>query len=390
MHNAVVRFTLVALLIATGIGAAVFATSLQTRIEQLASRERDVASHLDRIATSVVEIGSAQQVYVVPGPHDPLMQRVSAVLGQLANETSALLSMVQSEDATRSVQAIAEAVGTLATIDDRARQNVQLGQELMASDLIANEAGPLASSMIAQVARVRAAEARALADAREGFVRQFWGTLGAVSLLWTLGLIVMARTRSAPTSTAKEPVTDAPMPPDEVTLEVEPAETATAIDLTAAAQICADISRLPTAERLPDVLGRAASVLDASGIILWMSAGEELFPVVSHGYDTGMLSRLRPIGRRTDNATASAWRTGQVRTVAGDGESNGAIVAPMFAADHCAGVLAAEVRHAREQDPTAQAVTSIFAAQLGAVIVPWPAPSVAAPSPPDSLSSIAS
>ncbi|HEV8262168.1 MAG TPA: GAF domain-containing protein, partial [Burkholderiales bacterium] len=196
------------------------------------------------------------------------------------------------------------------------------------------------------------------------------------------------RSESAPAS--EEPVTGLPTPLDQVTIEVEPAAKSEAIDLTAAAQICADISRLATAERLPDVLGRAASVLDASGIVLWMSAGEELFPVVAHGYDTGMMSRLGPIGRRADNATALAWRTGQVRTVAGDGGSNGAIVAPMFAAERCAGVLAAEVRHAREQDPTAQAVTSIFAAQLGAVIVPWPAPSVAAPPATDSLSSIAS
>ena len=44
--------------------------------------------------------------------------------------------------------------------------------------------------------------------------------------------------------------------------------------------------------------------------------------------------------------------------------SNGAIVAPMFGPDTCIGVLAAEVRHGREQDASTRAVTMMVAAQL--------------------------
>ena len=57
----------------------------------------------------------------------------------------------------------------------------------------------------------------------------------------------------------------------------------------------------------------------------------------------------------------------------GDLVSNGAIVAPMFGPDRCVGVLAAEVRHGREQDAATQAVTIMIAAQLATVIGAWPA-----------------
>ena len=57
--------------------------------------------------------------------------------------------------------------------------------------------------------------------------------------------------------------------------------------------------------------------------------------------------------------------------------SNGAIVAPMFAPDTCIGVVAAEVRHGREQDPSTRAVTTMVAAQLATVLGAWPSASPA-------------
>ena len=67
---------------------------------------------------------------------------------------------------------------------------------------------------------------------------------------------------------------------------------------------------MTTPAALPALLGRAAQVLDASGVILWISAGEQLFPVMGHGYDRNVMTRLAPIPRDAKNATAAAWRTG--------------------------------------------------------------------------------
>jgi hypothetical protein len=57
--------------------------------------------------------------------------------------------------------------------------------------------------------------------------------------------------------------------------------------------------------------------------------------------------------------------------------SNGAVVAPMFGPDACIGVLAAEVRHGREDDTDTRAVTAMIAAQLATAVAAWPAASTA-------------
>ena len=100
---------------------------------------------------------------------------------------------------------------------------------------------------------------------------------------------------------------------------------------------------------------------------------------MAHGYDSRVVSRLGPIGRDADNATAASWRAGQLKVVRGDMMSNGAVVAPMFGPETCIGVLAAEVRHGREEDADARAVTAMLAAQLATAVVAWPAATPATP-----------
>jgi hypothetical protein len=147
------------------------------------------------------------------------------------------------------------------------------------------------------------------------------------------------------------------------------------VDLAATAALCNDLSRLTATAQLPELLARAAGILDARGLIVWMGAGEQLFAAAAHGYEPRIVSRLAPINRNAGNATAAAWRTGRLGTVGAEGGSNGAIVAPMFNPSQCVGVLAAEVREDREKDAATRAVTAIVAAQLGAVLAAWPAAS---------------
>jgi hypothetical protein len=157
----------------------------------------------------------------------------------------------------------------------------------------------------------------------------------------------------------------------------------TPVDLGAAAEVCVAISRITTSNELPDLLACAAKVLDASGITIWLSEGEELFAVAAHGYDARAIARLGSIGKSADNATAIAWRNGEVTIVPGDMIAGGAVVAPLFGPDGCVGVLATEVRHGRENDPGTRAVTAMIAAQLATVVAGWPpAGTAAAPVPP--------
>jgi hypothetical protein len=153
--------------------------------------------------------------------------------------------------------------------------------------------------------------------------------------------------------------------------------TVSPVDLQAAADVCAALARTTDAASLQQALGRAATVLDARGVIIWMGAGEELFPALSFGYDDRVIERLGPIPRQAANATADAWRTAQMRTVAGDVTAHGAIAAPVHGIGGCVGVFAAEVRNAREQDPGTRAVTAMIAAQLAGIVSAWPAGSAA-------------
>jgi len=63
--------------------------------------------------------------------------------------------------------------------------------------------------------------------------------------------------------------------------------------------------------------------------------------------------------------------------MAGGAQTPGALVVPMFGPDGCIGVLALEVRNGCEQDPAAQAVAGMVAAQLATAVAAWPAASAA-------------
>jgi hypothetical protein len=125
-------------------------------------------------------------------------------------------------------------------------------------------------------------------------------------------------------------------------------------------------------ESLPAVLARAASVLDATGIVLWISDpdGHELNPIVTHGYDQQVLLRLGTIRREAENVTAAAFRTSLVQTVKSDAVSNGAIAAPLVTPVGPVGVMSAEVRNGREQHPGTLAAATIVAAQLAMLVGP--------------------
>jgi hypothetical protein len=147
------------------------------------------------------------------------------------------------------------------------------------------------------------------------------------------------------------------------------------LELGAAAAVCAEIARLTDPAALPDLLRRAAAILGARGMVIWMGAGDELFAAIAYGYEPTVMSRLRPIRRSADNATAAAWRTGEIRTVAAAGTGLGAIIAPISGPAGPFGVIAAEVRDGREQDAATCAVTAIIASQLAGVLSAWPAAS---------------
>jgi len=82
------------------------------------------------------------------------------------------------------------------------------------------------------------------------------------------------------------------------------------------------------------------------------------------------VTRMGNIHRDASNAAAAAYRAGELRTASGDAGANGALVAPLLTADGCIGVLSAEMKGGSEKDESSQALASIFAAQLAALVSP--------------------
>jgi hypothetical protein len=142
------------------------------------------------------------------------------------------------------------------------------------------------------------------------------------------------------------------------------------VDLAEAARLCTDLARVKESGELAGLLARAAELLGASGIVLWLAEpdGSALRPAASHGYSDHALARMKTLSGRSANAVSLAFTTGRLEVVRGGADKPGAIVAPIVAPGGCVGAVAAEIRHGAEASPSVQAVATIVAAQLASLV----------------------
>ena len=370
---------LAACLAIAGVAGGAFTFVAHRRAEAALVAGSAVSAALERIVLTVADAASAQQAYVAPGqPDQPWLERSTVLLRQLAEAVAAVRPRLRSADAASAMGNVEQALQALTTIDDTARADITEGQSVLAADLIFNEGRDAAATLAAGVRAVQAAELTAWASERARAERQEWLALGGVALAWTAGLVILLRLGAAAGAPIAAPAT---VNPPVASIPSAAEQALPAPDFTAVADVCALLARVSDTPGLRSALERAATVLDARGFVVWMGAGEELFPVFAHGYDDRLLRRLGPIARSADNATADAWRSGQMRAVIADVSTHGAIVAPMATPAGCVGVLAAEVRRGREIDPATRAMAVMIAAQLAGVVTAWPSASSAPQSP---------
>jgi hypothetical protein len=372
MQKRTLRRIVLILLLALGIAAAVETWGTQRRLQALSSDQREISNRIDRLTSAITFIAAAQHTYIGSGQPDELsLNRVSVLVKQIANDTAALRARTRAVNSPSHLQAFAEGLAGLLNADTRAAEHLAEGQALAAADIVFRGSRDSVAAMEAKLRELRYAESAAFDAETARLATRSWSVIGGMAGLWALGLIAFAR---RPRSAEAQPA-----PPIGIvaveTPVVAPQPPAHDLDLPAAADLCTEISRLTDTGALPSVLERAAAILDAPGLILWMGAGEELFAVAAYGYDPGTLNRLGPIGRHAENATAAAWRFGQPRTVPADASGHGAFVVPMFSTDATIGVVAIELRNGGEANPATRAVASIVAAQLATVLPAWPAAS---------------
>ena len=377
MKSRILRFLLPAILVAAGAGSVVWTWALAQHVDRLESTGKQSAARIDRLDVLLDELAQDELKYVASGQIDKeTLTATSARIRQMISESTWLLGQALA-GAARPAGALAEGVASLAEVDSRARENMGADLDLMAADLLFTETTRTRQALRDQLRALRVAESNAVADGRANDLKQAWTVLAGVALLFAWALVRSTRRPPTPTSSDIPSVT---ADVDHVPLNIVPTKAPEpSIDLTETAALCTAISRLKSEADVQALLVRTATLLGASGVVVWMAAGDEMFPVAWHGYDSRQLIQLGPIGRSSLNATAAAWRTGTLQSVAGAAASQSAIVAPLLGVERCIGVLAIEVAPGREADATVQSVVTLIAAQLVTVLGAWPAGSSVPP-----------
>jgi hypothetical protein len=366
----IIRLLLPTILVAAGLGSVAWTWALAQHVDQLETAGKQSAARIDRLEGALDQLAQDELVYVASGQIDPeTLTAASNVARQIVSESAWLFEGLVA-GAAPSAGKVAEAVSSLAEVDGRARENVRAGLDLMAADLLFTETTRTRQTLREQLRTLRLAESSAVSAARATDLQQAWMVLAGAAILFAWALVRSARrpadvTHSVPSATPES---------DHVSLNIAPTpEAAPSIDLKETAAVCTAISRLQSEADLQPLLARTSSLLNASGLVVWMAAGEEMFPVAWHGYDSKQLSQLGPIGYSSLNAAADAWRTGTLQCVAGSDGSRSALVAPLLGVERCIGVLALEVAPGREADAATRAAATLIAAQLSTVLGGWPA-----------------
>ena len=362
------------------------------------------------IERGLLELHAAQRGYAAAGQAgDRWVARVAQTLEALRSNVQALRAQARTPEALAGLDATTAALNEFAKSDKRAAEYVRTDQRGLAGDVVFGDGMERTDAALTSVERVRLAELQAREALVETFrSRQVFALIAGAAASVLVVLLLVPRARSVPAAETPrasqtvepehtlqsvpqpQPMIEVDVPMIEVdlptrlsdeapepvlaslahaTVEAPPPATT---DFAGVASLCVDLARVVDTRALPSLLDRTASLLDASGIILWIADpdGRELNPIFAQGYPQQLVNRLGTIPRDAENATAAAFRTSLLQTVMADEISGGAIAAPLVTPGGCVGVMAAEVRNDSERQDAKLAAATIVAAQLATLVGP--------------------
>ena len=419
MTRTPVRVVLVLLLLA-GVGAAAWQLYVleKRRLDGL-RQQQSVDALREQVLHAIDESRTAQQAYLADGQGlDFWEAKFAEAMAGLTQGLAAFRAQANGQPAAvEALDAADRALKVYEGVDRRIRGFVVNGSGLMAADAVYEDGIKTAGVMRSSVEQAHAA---LVGPARTGYDERrlqymLAGAAAGGGILVSLLLLPTGRqpepevelhapesslhlneraTRvepavveadtmrppaepPAPRVTRVEPVVVQPpvvaVAPPVAAADVRRATPAAIPDdaLDATARVCTDLARVKDADELRDALGRAARLLDASGVIVWVTegGGKALKPLLTYGYPEEALRRIPTLPRDQDNATAAAWRDAVTQVVDATETAPGAIAVPLLVPQGCVGVLAAEIRHGREAATATRALAQIVAAQL-AVLIP--------------------
>jgi hypothetical protein len=371
-----------------------------TTNEQMRGRARLASQQTDATAAdalyTLADIRSSLHAYVAPG------QGYDFWSARAKSEIDALRARLTEVDPAATaagypLDAAFDSLDKLAAAERRAHSYVRSGQMLAAGDVIFTDARDMLDAVGREVSAARQAMARAGSSREGGMANEQSLLAGALMAVWIVALIMMVPVPRpvAPVAPAEEavavpapapaaaaldnlPLREAPAPavvpepPAPAVAAAEPSTTPLFQDLAA---LCLELGRVSDAEELNPLLERAADVLDARGVVVWLLAEDrqELVPAVAYGYDPQVLARLGPLTLTVDNLTASAFRTAAPATSGAVANHEAAVAVPILSPTGPSGVLTAEVHGTGDLD-RAVAIASVIAAQLANL---FPSPTTA-------------
>ena len=401
-------------------------TGNQLRLSELALEDEQ---NVERVFTDLSwaltltlgDLRAAQQAYVAAG-QDRLYwtAKVNSHLDTVRDSLDSLRRLATNPTSIEALDSADGAVADLDRMDGRAREQVNLEQPLMASDLIFTDGLELATRAATNVELARATERTTRNEtirAARASQATMIATAAGVSVLAVVLLVPMKREDGpAPFESIDAEQTEGfrpgesglsvadrtmldnldlnaadPWPTDEAaspsprapdTAPTPAGDSPEPVpDLRVAADLCTDLCKLTDTSELPELLARAAALMNATGIIIWLrdSSGHALRPAIGHGYPTTTLARLGSIPEDGDNATSVAYRSARMQVVERHDTTSGALAAPLLGADCCVGVLSAELREGWESSRAVQATAAIMAAQLATLLSADPPADTAAP-----------
>ncbi len=332
-----------------------------------------VSRRLASTQVAIANLRGAQAGYLAVGQGpDFWMKRAGELAADVERSLSDAQATTASADARARYDVAMSVLGSINSLDQKARDDIASGERLLASDVIFMDLTESTQRLNGEIAAVREIE-RASSDTRVAALRRWRFQLDAAAIGLLTAILLGVGLRRPRQAAPTEPVSEVPIqiPAPEPVVVAAPVE-APRVNLSDAAQVCVDLGRVLDGNDVPPLLERAAHVLDAKGMVLWVAdpAGAMLRPSLAHGYSDRVLKRMGPLQVDADNVTSLAFRSMQSQTLSS--RANGAtdaIAVPLITSTGCIGVLAAEVNQPIDSNDRL-AVARMFAAQLATLITP--------------------
>ena len=379
---------------------------IEQDINYARNNERAFSIQAWRLSIFLSDFRASQHAYVAAGQdRNYWVAKTAEQLDTISENLADLTGLSKVPDTVSALEMASSSIEDIRRMDALAREHSSSGENLIASDLIFTDGLELANGAVDHIERARTVEQ----ISRETLIKrlrqaQMMTFAPGVGTGLFIALLLAPLPRSVKTKTNEidaaasvsatkaqnaEPHAEtlslnlsvepdrmdlADVPETPTTKETIP-ETTILLDFPAAASLCTDLGRLSDSAELPDLLARAAALLNAKGLIVWLHDENNscLLPAVEYGYGASSIAQLGAIPSDSENATAAAFRDLRMHIVSAEPSETGAVVAPLISAVDCIGVLSAELREGWEVSETVQSAVAIIAAQLSTLVATSPA-----------------